>query len=201
MSPETPNEGGTVDGGIPVQSSIGRACLAATDFWFWLQPKSSLMKWVAFMCLLLALCVSCDTVQTDRTLRAELRALPDHSLVEFGTPMGAHDGGSTSIPLGFSNGQEYMLKCFCLGNLMIGSWKTNDWENGFRFQISRIGQRERVETIRLDSPVANRLSVLLRDFAEDSPGNEWSGWAVLLSKMMHRSTYDAAKVAAGFMQY
>ena len=63
--------------------------------------------------------------------------------------------------------------------LLLGQssdWRMEDqhWEKGYRFQISRLGQREPVETIRLDSPVANRLSVLLREFAEDSPGNKFS---------------------------
>ena len=159
------------------------------------------MKSLGLIPVLLVLCMSCGTVQTDRRLNAELRALPDHSLAEVGRAAIAHDGGSTSIPLAFSNGQNYQLRCFCWGNLLIGAWKTNHWEKGYRFQISRLGQREPVETIRLDGPVANRLSVLLRKFAEDSPGNEFTTDAVLLSKMMHRSTYDAAKVAAGFMSY
>jgi hypothetical protein len=160
------------------------------------------VKWGASISLLLVLCSGCNTVQTNRILRAELLALPDHSLVEFGRPMGAHDGGSTSIPLRFSTGQEYMLRCFCLGNLWIGAWKTNDWEKGYRFQISKVEQREPVETIRLDSPVAKRLSVLLREFAEDSAEKGWSrDWAAVLSRMMHRHTYDSAKASASFMRW
>jgi hypothetical protein len=151
--------------------------------------------------LLCMLCGGCSTVPTDSALNAELRTLPDRSLIAFGTGMTAHDGGSTSIPLRFSNGDEYLLRCFCFGNLLIGSWKTNAWDKGYRFQISRIGQLDRVETIRVDSPLANRLSVLLLQFAEDPANKESSAWAVSLSKMMHRDTYYTGKAAAGFMSW
>ena len=116
--------------------------------------------------------------------------------------MGAHDGGSASIPLGFNNGQEYVLRCFCLGNLLIGGWKTNDWEKGYRFQVRRSEQEGPIETIRLDSPVAERLSVLLQQFVEDADRTDWTtDFATSLSKMMHRRTYDGAKATAGFMSW
>ena len=151
--------------------------------------------------LVCLVCGGCSTVPTDSALNTELRTLPDHSLIAFGTGMTAHDGGSTSMPLRFSNGQEYLLRCFCIGNLLTGSWKTNAWEKGYRFQISRISQLDRVETIRLDSPVANRLSVLLLQFAEDPANKESSAWAVSLSRMMHRGTYDTAKATSGFISW
>lgn len=160
------------------------------------------MKSLAFMTLLIVVCASCRTVETDRTLCAELRALPDHSLVKFERPMSAHDGGSTTVPLGFNNGQEYMLRCFCQGNLLIGLWNTNEWEKGYRFQIRRSEQDKPVETIRLDSPVAKRLSLLLQQFVEATPSTNWTAnFAASLSKMMHRETYEAAKASAGFMNW
>ncbi len=159
------------------------------------------MKLLAIIPFVLALCSSCGTVPRNRALHTELLAMADNSLIELGTGMTAHDGGSTSIPLRFSNGQEYLLRCFCFGYLLIGSWKTNAWEKGYRFQISRIGQRETVETIRLDSPVANRLSVLLLQFAENPTNKQSTAWAASLSGMMHRNTYYTAKATAGFMSW
>jgi hypothetical protein len=153
---------------------------------------------VSFM---LVLCTSCDTVETNRALNAEVRALPSHSLVQFGTPADAHDGGSTSIALTFTNGQTYMLRCFCVGNLMIGRWKTNLWEKGYRFQLYRPGQDERAETIRLDSPIACHLSILLGEFAEDSADKRLGAYATSLSSMMYRSTYETGKASSTFMLY
>jgi hypothetical protein len=85
------------------------------------------MKSSNLLRFLFVVCTGCATVETDARLNAELRALPDHSLVKIGIPAVAHDCGSTSIDLGFPNGQTFTLRCLCDGNLLIGNWKTNDW--------------------------------------------------------------------------
>ncbi len=78
----------------------------------------------------------------------------------------------------------------------------NDWEKGYRFQIRRAEQETPVETVRLDSPVAERLSLLLLQFAEDSPKRDWTThFAASLSKMMHRRSHDTASATSGFMNW
>jgi hypothetical protein len=158
------------------------------------------VKLVAGLIVAAICCFGCSTVPRDKVLEAQLRALPGHSLVAFGTPGLSHDGGSTGVILTFNNGQEYLLRCLCVGNILHRSWKTNDWKQGYRFQIYQPDSYQQVETIKLDSPLANRLSVLLRQFSEDHPAGEWSHLALSFSRMMHRRTYDEARATAGLRE-
>ena len=69
---------------------------------------------------------------------------------------------------------------------MTGSWNTNLWEKGYRFQIWPDGQDQQKETIRLDTPLALHLGTLFREFANDSSNAQSQAWAESLSGMMQR---------------